>query len=83
MMALAEKIGRGAAHDAVEHACGRAIAARRGLAEVLAEDAVIVAHLDPPTLARLANPVNYVGETDAVVDRVVGRARDVLGTGGA
>jgi 3-carboxy-cis,cis-muconate cycloisomerase len=82
MMALAEKIGRGAAHDAVEHACGRAIAARRGFGDVLAEDAAITAQLDPQTLARLADPANYVGESDAVVDRVVGRAREVLGTGG-
>jgi 3-carboxy-cis,cis-muconate cycloisomerase len=82
MMALAEKIGRGAAHHAVEHACGRAIAGRRGLGEVLAEDAVIAAYLDPPTLTRLADPVNYVGEADAVVERVVGRAREVLGSDG-
>jgi 3-carboxy-cis,cis-muconate cycloisomerase len=81
MMALAEKIGRVAAHDAVEHACARAIEARRSLGDVLAEDAGITAHLDPPTLARLADPANYVGEADAIVDRVVGRAREVLGTG--
>jgi 3-carboxy-cis,cis-muconate cycloisomerase len=81
MMALAEKIGRGAAHDLVEHACARAIAQRRTLGDVLAEDAAITAQLDPPTLARLMDPANYVGEADSVVDRVVGRARDVLGTG--
>jgi len=83
MMALAEKIGRGAAHDAVEHACGRAIATRSSLGDVLAQDAAISAHLDPQTLAGLADPAKYVGEADAVVDRVVGRAREVLGTGGA
>jgi 3-carboxy-cis,cis-muconate cycloisomerase len=82
MMALAESTGRSAAHDLIEHACARAIARRRPLGEVLAEDAAIAAHLDPPALARLMEPANYVGEAHAVVDRVVGRARDVLGTGG-
>jgi 3-carboxy-cis,cis-muconate cycloisomerase len=81
MMALAEKIGRGAAHDAVEHACARAIGTQRRLHDVLAEDAAITAHLKLPTLARLAVPANYVGEADAVVDRVIGRAREVLGMG--
>jgi 3-carboxy-cis,cis-muconate cycloisomerase len=81
MMALAEKVGRGVAHDAVEHACARAVAAQRKLYDVLAGDAAITAHLDPPTLARLTDPANYVGEADAVVDRVVDRAREVLGTG--
>jgi 3-carboxy-cis,cis-muconate cycloisomerase len=75
MMALAEKIGRGAAHDLVEHACTRAIERRLHLGEILAEDAAVAAHLDPPSLARLLDPANYVGEAGAVVDRVVGRAR--------
>jgi 3-carboxy-cis,cis-muconate cycloisomerase len=75
MMALAEKIGRGAAHDLVEHSCARAIERHLHLGEVLAEDAAVAAHLDPPSLARLLDPANYVGEAGAVVDRVVGRAR--------
>jgi 3-carboxy-cis,cis-muconate cycloisomerase len=81
MMALAERTGRGAAHDLVEHACARALARHRTLGEVLAEDAAITAHLDAATLARLMEPANYVGEAAAVVDRVLARARDVLGTG--
>jgi hypothetical protein len=42
---------------------------------------LFTAHLDPATLARLMEPANYVGEAHAVVDRVQGRARDVLGMG--
>jgi 3-carboxy-cis,cis-muconate cycloisomerase len=77
MMALAEKIGRGTAHDLVEHACARAIAQHRHLGDVLTEDAAITAHLDAAELARLLEPANYVGEAGAVVDRVVRRARDL------
>jgi 3-carboxy-cis,cis-muconate cycloisomerase len=82
MMALAEKTGRGAAHGLVEHACARAIEQRRPLGAVLAEDAAITAHLDAASIARLVEPANYVGEAAAIVDRVTGRAREVLGTAG-
>jgi 3-carboxy-cis,cis-muconate cycloisomerase len=81
MMALAEKTGRGAAHDLVEHACGAALAQHRPLGDVLAEDAAITAHLDSAAIARLVEPANYVGEAAAIVDRVTGRAREILGTG--
>jgi len=33
-------------------------------------------------LARLTDPTNYVGEAAAIVDRVVARTREVLGTRG-
>jgi 3-carboxy-cis,cis-muconate cycloisomerase len=82
MMALAEKTGRGTAHDLVEHACARAIEQRRPLGEALAEDDAITAHLDAAAIARLVEPANYIGESQAVVDRVVARAREILGTGG-
>ena len=81
MMALAEKTGRGTAHDLVEHACAKAIERHRPLGDVLAEDEVITAHLDKAAIARLVDPSNYVGESAAIVDRVVGRAREILGTG--
>jgi 3-carboxy-cis,cis-muconate cycloisomerase len=80
MMALAEKTGRGTAHDLVEHACARAIEQRRPLGDVLSEDTAIAAHLDAAAIARLVAPENYVGEAAAIVDRVVARAREILGT---
>ena len=49
---------------------------------MLAEDAAITAHLDAASIARLVEPANYVGEAAAIVDRVTGRAREVLGTAG-
>jgi 3-carboxy-cis,cis-muconate cycloisomerase len=80
MMALAERIGRGAAHDLVEHACAQAIAAHRPLFDVLAADARITAHLDRDRLAALLDPARYVGEAPDVVDRVVARARAAFST---
>ncbi|HEX3498340.1 MAG TPA: 3-carboxy-cis,cis-muconate cycloisomerase [Stellaceae bacterium] len=80
MMALAEKTGRGVAHDLVEHACARAIEQHRPLGEMLKEDGAITAHLDTASIDRLVEPANYVGEAHAIVDRVTGRAREILGT---
>jgi 3-carboxy-cis,cis-muconate cycloisomerase len=75
MMGLAPAIGRQAAHDVLEHACARAIADRRPLAEVLAEEPDLKGRIDPATLARLTDPKAYLGECGAVVDRVVARAK--------
>ncbi len=79
MMALAPHLGRAVAHDVVEHACAAAIAARRPLVDVLAEDAQVAAHLDRASLQKLMEPASYLGEAQAVVDRVVARARAAMG----
>jgi 3-carboxy-cis,cis-muconate cycloisomerase len=71
MMALAEKLGRAAAHHAVQHACARALDEGRPLVEVLAEDAAVTAQVDRAALERLADPMGYLGEALAVVDRVL------------
>ena len=71
MMRLAEKIGRDTAHHAVQAACGKAIAEKRMLVDVLAEDATIRKHLDKRTLARLGDPAHYLGDAPGVVDRTL------------
>jgi 3-carboxy-cis,cis-muconate cycloisomerase len=78
MMALAEKIGRGEAHRLVGEASEKALAEARPLADVLVGDPRVTAHLDAATLRRLLAPENYLGEAEAVVDRVLARARQVL-----
>jgi 3-carboxy-cis,cis-muconate cycloisomerase len=80
MMALAERVGRSAAHDLVEHACTQAIVAHRPLLDVLAADARITAHLDRDRLAALLDPARYVGEAPDVVDRIVAQARATFST---
>jgi 3-carboxy-cis,cis-muconate cycloisomerase len=73
MMALAEKIGRDAAHHAVQRACDRAIELQRKLVDVLAEDGAVAPHLDRAALEPLMDPASYLGESDGVIDRVLAR----------
>lgn len=79
MMALAGRIGRQQAHDAVEHACARALAENIGLADALRREAAVAGAIDPAAIDRLADPQAYLGECGAVVDRVAKRAGEVLG----
>ncbi len=81
MMALAEKIGRDAAHHAVQRACDRAIARDRPLVDMLAEDAAIAPYLDRDALIRLAEPASYLGDAAAVIDRVLRQAGEIRGGG--
>ena len=78
MMALAEEIGRGVAHDLVHKASDRALAEKRPLADILAEDPAVSRNLDAAALARLTDPAQYLGEARDVVDRVLERARRVF-----
>jgi 3-carboxy-cis,cis-muconate cycloisomerase len=80
MMALAEAIGRDTAHHVVQQACDRAIERKRPLAEMLAEDSAVKPHLDRAALDRLTDPASYLGECDAVVDRVLARVAAVSET---
>jgi 3-carboxy-cis,cis-muconate cycloisomerase len=79
MMEAAKAIGRAKAHDAVEHASATAIAERRHLGDVLKKDKALSGHLSAAEIDRLLDPAFYVGESDAVVDRVAARARSMLG----
>lgn len=78
MMALAPKLGRGAAHDLVEHACAKAIGQHRRLVDVLREEPALSRLVDEATLARIADPSHYVGECLAVVARVQAKAKAAL-----
>ena len=72
MMTLADKLGRGEAHHLVQDACLRAMAEDRPLREILGENGEIADMLD---LDALMDPAGYLGESEAVVDRVVTAAR--------
>jgi 3-carboxy-cis,cis-muconate cycloisomerase len=82
MMALAEKLGRGAAHHAVQYACARALDDHRPLIDVLSEDAAVTAEFDRAALERLTEPGRYLGEALAVVDRVLARVTATSGVSG-
>ncbi|MNT70173.1 3-carboxy-cis,cis-muconate cycloisomerase [compost metagenome] len=77
MMGLAPHIGRQTAHDVVYDACRAAATSRRGLADVLKEDARVMQRLDGEAIERLCDPGNYLGAAPAMVDRM--RARPFTG----
>jgi 3-carboxy-cis,cis-muconate cycloisomerase len=77
-MALAETLGKNEAHHIVEAACARALATGGELADALAADERVSARFGPGELRRMLEPGAYVGESRAVVERVVARADRLL-----
>jgi 3-carboxy-cis,cis-muconate cycloisomerase len=75
MMALADHLGRNDAHHLVQDACLAAMAENRPLREILGQNATVAGLLDPAALHDLMDPAGYIGESQAVVDRVVAAAR--------
>jgi 3-carboxy-cis,cis-muconate cycloisomerase len=73
MMGLGPHIGRETAHDLVYDLCRAAVQQQRPLLELLAEHPLVSAHLDRAALARLCDPANYLGQSGAMVDRVLAR----------
>jgi 3-carboxy-cis,cis-muconate cycloisomerase len=71
MMALAQHTGRGAAHDIVYGACRAALDKGTTLLAELARVPEVTRHLDEKRLAKLTDPVNYLGSAPAMVDRAL------------
>lgn len=76
MMAAAPALGRQAAHDRVYEACRRAIEARRPLADELEQVPDIVLALGKDGIRFHCNPVNYLGQSAEMVDRLLFHARE-------
>ena len=70
-MALAPALGRLPAHDLVQSASKRAIAEKRPLKDVLAADRHVSKHLPKAELARLFDPLQYLGSAQAFIERVL------------
>jgi len=70
-MALADHIGKSAAHKLVEEASQKASASGQHLREILSLDKSIVERLKPADLDRLFAPENCVGAAEEFVDRVI------------
>jgi 3-carboxy-cis,cis-muconate cycloisomerase len=75
MMGLGPYLGREYAHDLVYDLCRDAVAQRRPLLDLLAENDEISKHLDRDALAKLLDPANYLGQAGLMVDRVLGQLR--------
>jgi 3-carboxy-cis,cis-muconate cycloisomerase len=72
-MALAPALGRDVAHSLVGAACKRAVADKRHLRDVLGDDSKVRAVLDAEALARLFEPLSYLGSANTFIDRVLAR----------
>jgi 3-carboxy-cis,cis-muconate cycloisomerase len=70
-MALAERVGKSDAHHLIEGASKKAIVEGRHLRDVLADDGKVTAHLDAGALARLFDPMDYQGASQALIDRLL------------
>ncbi len=73
MMGLGPYIGREHAHDLVYDLCREAIATKRPLLDVLVAHPEINKHLDRNALAKLCDPVNYLGQAGKMVDQVLSK----------
>jgi 3-carboxy-cis,cis-muconate cycloisomerase len=70
-MALAETIGKSEAHHLVEAASKQAVARKKGLRDVLAQDSKVTAHLSAERLTQLFEPMAYQGVSQALIDRLL------------
>lgn len=71
MMGLGPYIGREYAHDLVYDICREALKQDRPLLDLLAENKEITKHVDRKKLAEFCDPANYLGQSGAMVDRVL------------
>lgn len=71
MMGLAPKLGRNTAHDVVYDAARKAADQGLKLLDVLLANEQVAAAVDRDELARLVEPLNYVGLAPQMVDRVL------------
>lgn len=73
-MALARHVGKEEAHRLVAEACRRAVAERRQVTELLAEEVSVVKHLTSAEIERLLDPAAYLGHAEALVARALNRS---------
>jgi 3-carboxy-cis,cis-muconate cycloisomerase len=71
MMALAPKMGRGKAHDRLTTISIAVSQGKGQLIDLLSNDPEIAKFLDHTAIERLIEPTNYLGNSGAMVDRVL------------
>src|SRR4051794_5974043 len=74
--ALAEAIGKTEAHHLVEVATKKAVARKKDLRDVLADDSKVTAHLSADKLTELFEPMAYQGASQALIDRLLASLDD-------
>jgi 3-carboxy-cis,cis-muconate cycloisomerase len=78
-LALGAKLGKPEAHKLVEEASRKALAAKRGLHDVLAEDDRVKLSMSVGELAKLFEPATYQGSAQTFVDRIIGSLQSRTG----
>ena len=76
MMALGPKMGRGKAHDRLSTVCIAVSQGKGHFIDLLAADPEIAKLFDRPALEKLIDPTNYLGNSGAMVDRVLKAGKD-------
>ena len=71
MMALAPRMGRGKAHDRLSKVCIAVSEGKGRLIDLLSQDEEISKVMDCKELDKLLEPTNYLGNSGAMVDRVL------------
>jgi 3-carboxy-cis,cis-muconate cycloisomerase len=69
--ALAEKLGKSDAHHLVEAATKRAVAEKKHLRDILTADPMVSAQLNAAAIAKLFEPMDYQGVSQALIDRML------------
>jgi 3-carboxy-cis,cis-muconate cycloisomerase len=69
--ALAEAIGKSAAHHLVEAASKQAVGGKKHLRDVLTRNPEVSAHLNADELTKLFEPMAYQGASQALIDRLL------------
>ena len=70
-IALAQRIGRDAAHHLIEQCCHRAVEQGEHLRQVLGAEPQVAAQLSAQELDRLLDPAHYLGQSQRWVQRAV------------
>ncbi|MEG5263526.1 3-carboxy-cis,cis-muconate cycloisomerase [Pseudomonas sp. JDS28PS106] len=70
-IALAQRIGRDAAHELVERNCRSAVEQGAHLRDVLGRDPDVTRQLSVPELDRLLDPAHYLGQAQLWVERAL------------
>jgi 3-carboxy-cis,cis-muconate cycloisomerase len=76
-------MGRSEAHHVVKHACDVALSEQISLADALERDPIVSARLNRAAIETLIDPANYLGSTQAFIDRVVAASRSHARPAGA
>ena len=75
MMGLAPKVGKAQAHHLVYAAAGKAFENKLTLKEALMAEAEIIEVLSEKEIDELLNPLNYIGVTEKMIEKVINKVQ--------